>query len=207
MPAKAPSRTNAEHSAETQRRLITAARAEFARFGYANAATERIVSTVGMTRGALYHHYADKRDLFEAVFVELEREIAARIDERASRHRNAFDALIAGCDAWLDACLEQEVQQVVLLDAPAVLGWKRWIEIDSQHGTRLLRLGIDACMNANLLIDVDAATLTCLLSGAMNEAALLLAQSPNAPRLRRTAGRTLHTLLRGLRRSTGNERS
>ncbi|MGH2825300.1 MAG: TetR/AcrR family transcriptional regulator, partial [Thermoleophilaceae bacterium] len=117
-------KTNAEYSAETQRRLIAAARTEFARVGYAGAATERIVRAAGLTRGALYHHYRGKRDLFEAVFAELEREIAGRIEVRSARARNAFDDLVAGCDAWLDACLDQEEQRIVLLDAPAVLGWR-----------------------------------------------------------------------------------
>ncbi len=193
-------RTNAEYSAETQRQLIVAARREFARTGYARAATERIADAAGLTRGALYHHYRGKRGLFEAVFAQLQREIAERIDARSSRATNAFDALVAGCDAWLDACLEDEVQRIVLLDAPAVLGWQRWMEIDAQHGAGLLRGGIEACIEAGLLVDVDPTTLTHLLSGAMNEVALMLAQSADAPRLRREAGRTLHSLLGGLRR-------
>lgn len=193
-------KTNAEYSAATQRQLMAAARREFARAGYAGAATERIVAAAGMTRGALYHHYRDKRELFEAVFTQLEREIAERIDRSAAGAKNVFDELVAGCDAWLDASLDDEVQRIVLIDGPAVLGWKRWTEIDAQHGTALLRDGIDACVAAGLLVEVDAAALTRLLSGAMNEAALLLAQSVDAPKLRRTVGRTLRALLAGLRR-------
>ncbi len=194
-------KTNAEYSAETQRQLIAAARAEFARVGYSGASTERIVAAAGVTRGALYHHYRGKRELFEAVFTELEREIAVSIDDRSSRTKNAFDDLVAGCDAWLDACLKPDVQRIVLLDGPAVLGWRRWIEIDGRHGARLLRDGIDACIQAGLLVSVDAAMLTRLLSGAMNEVALFLAQSSDARKLRRTTSQTLHALLNGLRRS------
>lgn len=194
-------RTNAEYSAETQRQLMAAARTEFARVGYAGAATERIVDAAGLTRGALYHHYRGKRELFEAVFTELEQEIAAHIEARATHAKNAFDDLVAGCDAWLDSCLDHEVQQIVLLDGPAVLGWRRWIEIDGRHGGRLLRAGIDACIQRGLLVQVDGPMLTRLLSGAMNEVALVLAQSPDARKLRRTAGRALHALLHGLRRS------
>ena len=194
-------KTNADYSAQTQRKLMTAARREFARVGYADAATERIVKAAGLTRGALYHHYGGKQELFAAVFEQLEQEIASRIKVSASGTTDAFAALVAGCEAWLDACLEAEVQRIVLLDAPAVLGWTRWREVDSQYSMGLLREGIDACIDEDVLTQVDASALTHLLSGAMNEAALLLAQSPEAPKLRRTVGRTLRTLLEGLRRA------
>jgi len=195
------SKTNAEYSAQTKRQLLLAGRREFAHAGYIGASTERIVDAAGLTRGALYHHYRDKRELFEAVFTELEREIAERIEERSSHKRDPFDALVAGCDAWLDACLDEEVRRIVLLDAPAVLGWRRWMEIDADYGAGLLRKGIETCLEAGLLVAVDAATLTHLLSGGMNEVALQLAQSAEAPKLRRTVGRTLHSLLGGLRGS------
>ncbi len=194
------SRTNAEYSAQTQRQLMIAARREFARAGYGDASIDRIVGAANLTRGALYHHYRDKRALFEAVFTELEREIAERVEEHAARRKNAFDVLVAGCNAWLDACLDDEIQRIVLLDGPAVLGWRRWMEIDARYGAGLLRGAIDACIEADLLVDVDAATLTQLLSGGMNETALLMAQSADATVLRRAAGRTLRSLLDGLRR-------
>jgi AcrR family transcriptional regulator len=194
-------RTNAEYSARTRRQLMAAARKEFAREGYAGASTERIVEAAGMTRGALYHHYRDKRELFEAVVTELQEAITRRIDERAIGKKDPFAGLCAGCDAWLDACLDPEVQRIVLLDGPAVLGWKRWTEIDQRHGTGSLRQGIDACIAAGQLVDADAEALTHLLSGAMNQVALQLAQAADTPRFRRSAGRTLHTLLRGLRAS------
>jgi len=191
-------KTNAEYSAETQGHLVAAARMEFARVGYAGTATERIVDLAGVTRGALYHHYRGKRELFEAVFAELQREIATRIEERSTQGKDGFENLVAGCEAWLDACLDADVQQIVLLDGPAVLGWRRWIEIDARYSARLLREGIDVCIEAGLLVDVDGATLTRALSGAMNELALHLAQSPNTTKNRRTAGRTMHALLKGL---------
>ena len=196
-------RTNAEYSARTRSQLMTAARREFARAGYADASTERIVEAAGMTRGALYHHYPGKRELFEAVVTELQQEITERIDERATRKRDVFDALLAGCDAWLDACLDSEVQRILLLDGPAVLGWRRWNEIDARFGAGSLRTGIEACIAAGRLVDVDAGALTHLLSGAMNQVALLLAQSDDELRLRRSAGRTLHRLLRGLQPPPG----
>jgi hypothetical protein len=129
----------------------------------------------------------------------MQAEISARIEKRAKAERNPFDSLVVGCEAWLDACLDADVQRIVLLDAPAVLGWKRWTEIDAQQGSGGLRDGIDACLRAGELAPVDAATLTHLLQGALNQVALELAQAENPSRLRRTAGRTLRALLSGLR--------
>jgi AcrR family transcriptional regulator len=200
-------RTNAEHSAHTRGLLIKAGRQEFSRWGYAEASTERIVEAAGVTRGALYHHYRDKRELFEAVVTELQREIVRRIDQRATARRDVFAGLLAGCDAWLDACLDPEVRRILLLDGPAVLGSERWTEIDAEHGGGSLRQGIDACIEAGELAGVDAASLTHLLTGAMNHAALLMARSDDVARLRRETGRTLHALLRGLRRPRDGART
>ncbi|MET0389539.1 MAG: TetR/AcrR family transcriptional regulator, partial [Polyangiales bacterium] len=191
--------TNAEYSAQTQGKLLQVARREFARVGYADAGTERIVKLAHMTRGALYHHYADKRALFEAVFEELASEIAERITHAAGRERDPFAALVAGCDAWLDSCLEPAVRQIVLLDAPAVLGWRRWSEIDARHGTRTLHEGIVACAEAGLLRDADPRVLTRMLAGAMNDVALMIAESKEAKPLRRKVGDVLHLMLDGLR--------
>jgi AcrR family transcriptional regulator len=193
------SKTNAEHSADMRRKLLGVARREFARAGYAGTGTERIVRLAKVTRGALYHHYADKRALFEAVFEELARELTEGIDARAGTAADPFAGLVAGCEAWLDACLDPDVQQIVLIDGPAVLGWRRWSEIDARHGTRTLREGVDACVEAGLLVQVDAHALTRLLAGAMNDVALLLAEAEDAPALRRKVGKTLRALLDGLR--------
>ncbi|MEY4575747.1 MAG: hypothetical protein RL701_450, partial [Pseudomonadota bacterium] len=125
----AGAKTNAAYSAETQAKLLKAARRDFAKKGYGETSVEKIVSTARVTRGALYHHYEDKRAMFEAVFEELAAELATRIDTSASAAKNPYAALLAGCDAWLDACLDREVQQIVLLDGPSVLGWRRWSEI------------------------------------------------------------------------------
>lgn len=192
-------KTNAEYSAATRAKLMAAARREFARAGFAKTGTERIVKVAKVTRGALYHHYADKRALFEAVFVELSAELVRRIEARAVAADDPFEALVAGCDAWLDACLDPEVRQIALLDAPAVLGWRRWSEIDAQHGTRSLRAGIDACLQARVLVRVDGSALTRLLAGALNDVALQLAAAQDARAERRKIGAALRALLQGLR--------
>lgn len=194
-------KTNEEHSAETRATLLRVARREFAQLGFAETGTERIVQLAGVTRGALYHHYAGKKELFDAVVSELAREICERIERAARASGGPFEALVVGCDAWLDACLDRDVQRIMLLDGPAVLGWRRWSEIDAQYGTGSLRQGIDACIVAGALVPVDAHTLTRLLAGAMNDVALMLAQAGDAKARRRKVGQTLHALLQGLRSS------
>ena len=151
-----------------------------------------------VTRGALYHHYKDKRALFEAVFEEL----AARSQSASSATPAGQDplaALVAGCEAWLMPASIRSCDRSLLIDGPSVLGWRRWSEIDARHGTRSLRVGIEACSDAGALVGVDAGVLTRLLAGAVNDVALLLAAADDARALRRTAGMTLRRLLDGLK--------
>src|SRR5215217_4136778 len=121
-PAARPS-LKAERSEATRAELIEAARRLFAERGYAGVGTEEIVRAAGVTRGALYHHFRGKRDLLRAVYEELESEIARVIAEGVSPGAGVLETLTAGAESFLDHCLEPEVQRIVLLDAPAVLGW------------------------------------------------------------------------------------
>src|SRR5215472_1311022 len=111
-------------SEATRRQLVTAARALFGARGYAGVGTEEIVRAAGVTRGALYHQFRDKADLFAAVAEEVEAEIAERIAAGARAAADPVEALRAGARLFLDACGEPEVERIILLDAPAVLGWE-----------------------------------------------------------------------------------
>src|SRR3954468_20577204 len=128
-------RTQAERSAATRAAMIAAARELFAERGYAAVGTEEIVRAAGVTRGALYHHFGGKRDLLEAVYVQIEGEVTQRIAEGAlaGAATDPLGAMRAGAEAFLEHCTDHEVQQVVLHDAPAVLGWERWREIANEH--------------------------------------------------------------------------
>src|SRR5687768_14440502 len=123
------SRTQAERSESTRGALIAAARRLFAERGYADVGTEEIVRAAGVTRGALYHHFAGKRDVLRAVYEQLEGEIATEVAAGVEPGAGIVDTLSAGAERFLDHCLEPEVQRIVLLDAPAVLGWEEWREI------------------------------------------------------------------------------
>lgn len=191
-------RTQAERLAATRAALLAEARSIFAGVGYEAASTEEIVKRAKVTRGALYHHFRDKRALFEAVVQEVAREIAGSIDDGAAPTGDPLQALIEGTRAFLDACLDPAVRRIYLIDAPAVLGWHRWREIDAPHGVRSLREGVAAVLAAHPDQALGLEPVTFLLSGAFNEAALWIAEARDEKAARREMDRTLVQLLKRL---------
>lgn len=191
-------RTQAERLAVTRATLMREARLIFAASGYDAAATEEIVQRAKVTRGALYYHFKDKRAVFEAIVEEVAREIAAAIDERAEPAGDPLQALIEGTRAFLDACLDPAVRRIYLIDAPAVLGWHRWREIDAPHGLRSLREGVAAVLAAGSNPGLGVEPVTFLLSGAFNEAALWIAEAKDEKIARREMDRTLVQLMERL---------
>ena len=191
-------RTQAERLAATRAILMKEARSIFATAGYEAAATEEIVKRAKVTRGALYHHFKDKRALFEAIVEEVAREIAASIGETAEPAPDPLQALIEGTRGFLDACLDPAVRRIYLIDAPAVLGWHRWREIDAPHGVRSLREGVAAVLAAHPGQGLSVEPLTFLLSGAFNEAALWVAEAKDEKAARREMDRTLVQLMERL---------
>jgi AcrR family transcriptional regulator len=191
------SRTQAERLAATRAALLKAARTIFAEQGYQAAATEEIVRRARVTRGALYHHFEDKRALFDAVVSDVSREIAEKIDAMTPMD-DPLKALIVGTGAFLDACLDPAVRRIYLIDAPAVLGWHRWREIDAPQGVRSLRDGVSAMLTARPddALSVDATTF--LLAGAFNEAALWIAEAKDEKAARRAMDRSLAALIERL---------
>jgi len=191
-------RTQAERLAVTRATLLREARLIFAASGYDAAATEEIVQRAEVTRGALYYHFKDKRAVFEAIVEEVAREIAAAIDKRAEPVGDPLQALIEGTRAFLDACLDPAVRRIYLIDAPAVLGWHRWREIDAPHGLRSLREGVAAVLAARPDQPLNVEPITFLLSGAFNEAALWIAEATDEKAARREMDRTLVQLMERL---------
>jgi AcrR family transcriptional regulator len=192
------SRTQAERLAVTRATLLREARLIFAASGYDAAATEEIVQRAKVTRGALYYHFKDKRAVFEAIVEEVASEIAAAIDKRAEPACDPLQALIEGTRAFLDACLDPAVRRIYLIDAPAVLGWHRWREIDAPHGVRTLREGVAAVLAARSDPALGVEPITFLLSGAFNEAALWIAEARDEKAARREMDRTLVQLMERL---------
>jgi AcrR family transcriptional regulator len=196
-PRTQAARTQVERLAATRAALLKAARTIFAEQGYAAAATEEIVRRAKVTRGALYHHFEDKRSLFDAVASEVAREIAEKIDAMTPMD-DPLKALIIGTGAFLDACLDPAVRRIYLIDAPAVLGWHRWREIDAPHGVRSLREGVSAMLAERPDDALAVEPTTFLLAGAFNEAALWIAEAKDEKAARRAMDRSLAALIERL---------
>ena len=176
MQEKAKRRTNAARTEATRATLIAAARELFCEKGYAETSTPEIVRAVGITRGALYHHFADKADLFRAVitaeFVAIEEEITRAATRAPS---SALDALLSGGRGYLKAMRAPGRVRLMLLDGPAVLGRRELDRIDRETSADSLRKGLKAAMDTGELRRVPLEPLTILLSAMFERAALAVA--------------------------------
>lgn len=195
-------RTKAQQRDETRRALVAAARPLFSRHGYGAVSLADIVAAAGVTKGALYHHFGSKAGIFRAVVDQVQHEVADRVaaaaDALADADADGWDQLTAGCAAFLRASAEPDVQQIMLIDGPAVLGWSEWRAMDEATSVRHLREALAALIDDGTIAPQPVTPLTHLLSGAMNEAALWLATSPGASDLADTTA-ALNGLLRSLR--------
>ncbi len=172
--------------------------------GYHATSTEEIVAASGVgTRGALYHHFADKRALFEAVFVAVEEDLVAAA-AAAARPADAFTELQEALLAFLDATLTPQVQRILLLDGPVVLGWERWRELEAQYGLGAIRSFLEqAVAEGTVGSDLPLDVLAHVLLAAADEAALFVANSPDPASARDDAVRAMLALLSGVRSRTG----
>jgi AcrR family transcriptional regulator len=195
-------RTQAERSEATRQALVAAARPLFANRGYAGVGTEEIVRAAGVTRGALYHHFDGKRELFEAVYEQIEVELAERIAAGALEANAAspLEAMRAGAEMFLRVSTEPEAQQIVLLDGPSVLGWDRWREIAAAHGLGLIEATLQAAIEAGAIDPQPVRPLAHVLMGALDEGAMLVARAEDPEQMRAEVGQTLTALLDGLSR-------
>ncbi len=198
-PRRPESRRQEIRSAVTRETLAGIARPLFSERGFDAVSAEEIVERAGLTRGALYHHFGGKEGLFNAVHEALHREIAERIERAAEQAPGPWEALVAGCLAFLDACTDPEIQRIVLLDAPVVLGWEQWRTVDAAHGLGLLKGGLRDAMAAGELPKQPIDPLAHLLSGAMNEAGMWIARAANPKRARGEAAAALRMLLNAVR--------
>jgi AcrR family transcriptional regulator len=183
----------------TRAALLEVGRELFAERGYAGVGTEEIVARAGVTRGALYHHFADKRALFRAVHEELEQALVAGIGEQIAGIEDPWKLMLAGVRAFLDACTDPAIMQISLIDAPAVLGWAQWREIDERYGLGLVSFGLQNAIDGGVLARQPVRPLAHLLMGAMAEAAMLIAASQDPQAARAEVEPPLIALLDGLR--------
>ena len=193
-------RTQAERSATTRAALVDAARRLWAERGYAAVGTPEIAASAGVTRGALYHQFADKAALLLAVVEAVEADVTRRIAEDVSRSapEDAAAALYAAVDAWLEACRVPEVRRLLLLDAPVVLGWDAVRDVGLRHGLGLTEALLEAAMGSGRLERQPTRPLAHVLIGALNEAAMMVATADDAASAQQEAGDALRAVLRGL---------
>ncbi|MQA88119.1 MAG: TetR family transcriptional regulator [Streptosporangiales bacterium] len=194
-----PRRRQQDRSRATQEALITAARRLFAERGYAAVPAEEIVAAAGLTRGALRHHFGDKRELFRAVFEQVESEITDSVAAALAGAADSWTAATIGLRVFLDSCQDPEVIQIALTDAPAVLGWASWRTIEAEYGLGLIIAGLDQAMAEGILTPQPVDVLGHLILSASIEAALVIAQSAGRPTARADAEQALLALLNGLR--------
>ena len=172
-----PADKRLERGLETRRAIVETAMRLFAEHGYAAVSIEAVLAACRISRGALYHHFQSKEALLEAVFEAVEIEVTNNVLSRAASASGAIEAVQAGCDAFLDLTQDPVVRQIMLTDAPSVLGWEKWREIDERHAFGLMKAALEpAAKEASLpatLVDAFAH----MLLASLSEVALMIAQA------------------------------
>jgi AcrR family transcriptional regulator len=194
-----PRGTREAEARATRDALIQAGPELFTKRGYAEVGTEEIVARANVTRGALYHHFRDKRDLFRVAFERVETELMQRVAARMEGAEGAWELMTAGMRSFLDACDEPSVKQIALTDAPVVLGWQEWREIDNRHGLGLTRAALEDAVESGVLRPIAVDAMAHLLVAALSEAAFVIANAERPRKARREVETALVELLEGLR--------
>ena len=190
----------AARSEATRSKLIEVGVELFAERGYAGVGTEEIVKEARVTRGALYHHFGDKRDLFRAVHEELEQRLVAEIGAalEAQPSDDPVKALEVAAGAVLDVAMDRKVARVTLIDAPSVLGWEEWREIDNRYGLGLAEAVLTAAMDAGRIEKQPVRPLAHLLVAALGEAAIMVATAKSPKKARAEVEPAISALLNAL---------
>ncbi len=193
-------RTQAERTAATRARLIDSARKLFAEKGFSAVSTEAIVAAAGVTRGALYHQFHDKAALFAAVYEEVERELVADVGQRivAARPADQLQAMRVGAGLFLDLVSSPDVQQIVLIDAPAVLGWEQWRTVGMKYGLGVIEAMLAQAIADGVVPDQPVRPTAHVLLGALDEAALYVARAADADRVRAEMHLVCERLIAGI---------
>lgn len=195
MQEKQSGRTNEQRTQETRRALIAAARALFLAKGYADAGTPEIVAAAGVTRGALYHHFEDKRALFLGVVESELAAVAAEVEQAEPPGADPFEALVEGGWGFFDAMAKEGRTRLLLIEAPAVLGAAELAELDRRHGGRTLVEGLNAAMKGGIIRTLPVEPLAAMLSAVFDRGALALQAGADAKEIRQV----IRAILEGLR--------
>jgi AcrR family transcriptional regulator len=187
-----------EKGQATRRQLVAAATRLFAARGYEATSVEAVLDEAGVSRGALYHHFEDKRALFEAVLESVETDLAAVVLRAAEASGDPRKSLQAGCRAWLSSLRDPVVRRIVLVDAPSVVGWERWREIDECHWFGLLKEGLAEALPPGRHDPTTVDVLAHMLLAALNELAFVIARAEDTEVATRAGEAALSDLLERL---------
>lgn len=196
MPASPePSSLRAEQVAQTRAALVAAGRRLFGEHGFRGTSVEDLAREARLTTGALYHHFPTKTALFEAVFVQAHTELMTASTEAAMDAKDGLDELALGFDAFLDGVLQPDVQRILVLDGPAVLGLARYTELDEQYAYAVIVHSLKEAAKAGTIELDDPETATRLLLGALTRGAMLIANSPDPVQTRHAVAKSMRSLL------------
>src|SRR5688572_14510270 len=185
----------AAQAAGTRRDLLQHARKLFAQKGYADASTDEVVRRAKVTKGALYHHFANKLELYRAVVEDMERELVMQMARAADTSRQPQKKLEAACRAYLDACLDSSLTRILVLEAPVVLGWKDWCELAHQHEIAALAGYLESVVEKSTT-DERPLEMAHVLLGALNTAARVIATADDPRKARAQVEGTIDRLLK-----------
>jgi AcrR family transcriptional regulator len=189
----------AERGEATRAALINAGRELFSERGYAAVGTNEVVQRAGVTRGAMYHHFPDKRELFRAVYEDTERLLVEGLGARIETIEDPWEALVTGMRSFFDVSSDPKRMQMGLIDGPAVLGWEAWRDIGNRYGLQVTTAALQKAMDAGVLRSADVTLLAHMLLAALGEAAMLLASSTDPRAERERVETTILIMLEGLR--------
>jgi AcrR family transcriptional regulator len=193
-------RTQADRSAATRDALLAAARGLFAAHGFAEVSNDAIVAAAGVTRGALYHQFADKTALFDAVLDAVEADIARRLTESvaAAGITDPVEAMRHVIRTWLDICAEPEIHRIALIDGPSVVGWARWREVCQRHVFGLAQALLVHGIELGRIRPQPVRPLAHIFMGASDEAALYVAEAADRAQARAEMIEVLNGLIDGV---------
>ncbi len=194
---------NAERKRATRRLLIDTAAERFADVGYQATSLDDLSRRAGVTKGALYHHFRDKQALFAAVVDDVERQLRLNVARQLRGKTRAWDRLVGGCLAVVDASADRAVYRLLYVDGPAVLGTAAWREIDADHWQQDLRRVLADAIADQDLAPLPVDVLAPIIAGALTEAAQLVGSAGDFSAARRAQAReVVAALLSGLRATT-----
>jgi AcrR family transcriptional regulator len=196
-PGERPNRNVARGEA-TRGQLVTIATRMFAERGYEDTSIEAVLREAGVSRGSLYHHFASKEALFEAVAEEVETSVGAQTMAAASGSAGPVEALRAGFLAWIRLAGDPVVRRILLIDGPSVLGWERWRAMEEHHALGLIRAVLQLIADEGKLRPESVATLANILLASVNEVALLVARSDDREAAMQAGADAIDELLRRL---------